>query len=298
MWNAKMQRSLIVFLFPGCALLCLLIGWPILQSAVSSLTIAPQLNPQSVQFSGFHHYKTLLTQSSFWNSLWLAALFTVVTTSLELLIALAISLFLYFQKTLPRLVEILLILPMFILPVVSGLTFRYIYDPNDGPLAFIFEALGIEPAAPLADPVWAFWSVVLQDIWRMWPFLFLIIYAGLKALPRSAQEAARMDGASTKQIITYVLMPALRPTLGIAVGMKVMESLKVFTEVYVMTGGGPGDSTSLLSLFVVKQAFHFFQVGPASAASILLLAMGMTLAWTVTRYQNRQNQSVSTGVSR
>jgi multiple sugar transport system permease protein len=79
----------------------------------------------------------------------------------------------------------------------------------------------------------------------------------------------------------------LRPTLGIAVGLKIMESLKVFTEVYVMTGGGPGDSTSLLSLYVVKQAFHFFQTGPASAASILLLAFGMALAWSITRIQNR-----------
>ncbi|MEN9824307.1 MAG: hypothetical protein RI953_52 [Pseudomonadota bacterium] len=287
MMSNKLQGSLVVFLFPGCALLTLLIGWPVLQSAFSSLTLLPSGPAGEQMFAGATHYKNLLSQNSFWSSIWLAVLFTVVTTALELCIGLVVSLFLYFQKTLPRLVEILLILPMFILPVVSGLTFRYIYDPNDGPLSFVFDAMGIEPAAPLADPFWAFWSIVLQDIWRMWPFLFLIVYAGLKALPRSAQEAARMDGASTWQIIKFILLPALRPTLGIAVGLKIMESLKVFTEVYVMTGGGPGDSTSLLSLFVVKQAFHFFQTGPASAASILLLAFGMALAWSITRLQNR-----------
>ncbi|MEN9809725.1 MAG: hypothetical protein RLZZ488_1292 [Pseudomonadota bacterium] len=296
MLSAKSQRSLLVFLFPGCALLTLLIGWPVLESAVSSLSVSANTAGQSDTFAGIAHYKTLLSQSSFWNALWLAALFTITTTSLELVIGLAVALFLYFQRSLPRVVEILLILPMFILPVVSGLTFRYIYDPNDGPLSFIFDRLGYEPAAPLADSFWAFWSIVVQDIWRMWPFLFLIIYAGLKALPRSAQEAARMDGATTAQIIRYVLLPALRPTLGIAAGLKIMESLKVFTEVYVMTGGGPGESTSLLSLFVVKQAFHFFQVGPASAASILLLALGMSLAWTVTRMQNRP--TVAGGASR
>ncbi|MEY3903972.1 MAG: hypothetical protein RL189_3278 [Pseudomonadota bacterium] len=296
MLSAKSQRSLLVFLFPGCALLTLLIGWPVLESAVSSLSVTANNTGQSDTFAGIAHYKTLLSQSSFWNSLWLAALFTMTTTGLELVIGLAVALFLYFQRSLPRVVEILLILPMFILPVVSGLTFRYIYDPNDGPLSFIFDRLGYEPAAPLADSFWAFWSIVLQDIWRMWPFLFLIIYAGLKALPRSAQEAARMDGATTAQIIQFVLLPALRPTLGIAAGLKIMESLKVFTEVYVMTGGGPGESTSLLSLFVVKQAFHFFQVGPASAASILLLALGMSLAWTVTHMQNRP--AVAGGVSR
>jgi multiple sugar transport system permease protein len=296
MLSPKTQRSLILFLFPGCALLTLLIVWPVLESAVSSLTVAPQGNTHTPVFAGLTHYKNLLSQSSFWNALGLAATFTLVTTFLELLIGLAVALFLYFQRALPRMFEILLILPMFILPVVSGLTFRYIYDPNDGPLSFIFDALGYEPAAPLADSFWAFWSVVLQDVWRMWPFLFLIIYAGLKALPRSSQEAARMDGATTRQVITHILLPALRPTLGIAMGLKIMESLKVFTEVYVMTGGGPGESTSLLSLYVVKQAFHFFQVGPASAASILLLILGMTLAWSVTRLQNRV--AVSGGAGR
>ena len=287
----RSQRSIIAFVIPGCVLLTLLIAWPIVQSGISALTISSNQHDNTLDssriFAGLSHFKTLVSQVAFWNSLALAALFTVSTTILEILIAVSVALFLYFQKNLPRIVEVLLILPMFVLPVVSGLTFRYIYDPNDGPLSFLFEALGWEPLAPLSDAVWAFWAVVLQDIWRMWPFLFLIVYAGLKALPKSSQEAARMDGANTRILITHVILPALRPTLAIAIGLKVMESLKVFTEVYVMTGGGPGDSTTLLSLFVVKQAFHFFQVGPASAASILLLALGMSLAWGITRMQNR-----------
>jgi multiple sugar transport system permease protein len=288
MFSPRSQRSLVVFVLPGCALLALLIAWPVLQSAFSSLTTVTGAGAEAqAQFAGLAHFKALMAQASFWNSLSLAAIFTVTTTVIELLIALGVALFLYFQRALPRLVEVLLILPMFVLPVVSGLTFRYIYDPNDGPLSSIFNALGVEPLSPLADSFWAFWAIVLQDIWRMWPFLFLIVYAGLKALPKSAQEAAKMDGASTTEIIRHVLLPALRPTIAIAMGLKVMESLKVFTEVYVMTGGGPGDSTSLLSLFVVKQAFHFFQVGPASAASILLLILGMSLAWGITRLQNR-----------
>ncbi|MBM3381331.1 MAG: sugar ABC transporter permease [Betaproteobacteria bacterium] len=288
MFSPRSQRSLVAFVLPGCALLTLLIAWPVLQSAFSSLTNSVGAGADAqAHFAGLEHFKALISQASFWNSLSLAALFTITTTIIELLIAAAVALFLYLQKPLPRVVEVLLILPMFVLPVVSGLTFRYIYDPNDGPLSAIFNALGYEPMSPLADSFWAFWAIVLQDIWRMWPFLFLIIYAGLKALPKSAQEAAKMDGANTREVIRYVILPALRPTLAIAMGLKVMESLKVFTEVYVMTGGGPGDSTSLLSLFVVKQAFHFFQVGPASAASIVLLVLGMSLAWGVTRLQNR-----------
>lgn len=281
------RSSLAFFIFPGACLLLLLLGWPIVQSAVSSLSEQSSSMAGSAQFVGLAHFKTLLSQSSFWNSLWLAVSFTVSTTLIELTIATAIALFLYFQKPVGRLLEVLLILPMFVLPVVSGLTFRYIYDPNDGPLSVVFRYFNFEPFSPLADSFWSFWAIVFQDVWRMWPFLFLVIYAGLKALPKSAQEAARIDGASNKALIWHIVLPSLRPTLAIAVGLKVMESLKVFTEVYVMTGGGPGDSTSLISLFVVKQAFHFFQIGPASAASMVLLALGMSLAWTVTKIQSQ-----------
>jgi multiple sugar transport system permease protein len=147
----------------------------------------------------------------------------------------------------------------------------------------------MDPIAPLSDSFWAFWAIILQDIWRMWPFVFLIIYAGLKSLPKSSQEAARIDGAGTKDIIFHILLPALKPTILVAIGLKVTESLKVFTEVYVMTGGGPGDSTSLLSIYVVKQAFHFFRIGPASAASVILLLLGIGLAIGITKLQNRSS---------
>lgn len=287
MFRTMSHRSVLLFVLPGCTLLLLLLGWPIVQSAVSSVTGSQTpLDAQSASF-GFMHYKTLLSQSSFWNALGLAVSFTASTTAIELCIATLVALFLYFRRPIHRALEVLLILPMFVLPVVSGLTFRYIYDPNDGPLSVVFQWLGFEPISPLADSFWAFWAIVLQDVWRMWPFLFLVVYAGLKALPKSAQEAARLDGATHRTLIRHIILPALKPTLAIAVGLKVMESLKVFTEVYVMTGGGPGDSTSLISLFVVQQAFHFFQIGPASAASMVLLALGMMLAWTVTKRQTQ-----------
>lgn len=281
------KRSFLFFIAPGCLLLLFLLALPITQSVLGSLTESVSLSGDNTVFNDFAHYQNLFSDPAFWTSLKLAAAFTAVTSCLELAIALAVGLLLFFQKPLPRILEILLILPMFVLPVVSGLTWRYIYDPSQGPFSFIFERLGVEVMAPLSDGLWAFWAVVLQDVWRMWPFVFLIIYSGLKALPRSAVEAAKIDGAGTRSIITHVILPALRPTLAIALGLKITESLKVFTEVYVMTGGGPGDSTALLSIHVVKKAFHFFQTGPASAASILLLVLAMTLAFTVTELQNR-----------
>jgi multiple sugar transport system permease protein len=286
---SRAKNSYIPFVIPGLGLLFLLVFLPILQSIYASFTQEAQIPTNSAEFVGLAHYLWLFSQDSFWTSLKLAAVFTLVSTFFEILIALGVSLYLYFLKPIPRIFEILLILPMFVLPVVSGLTFRYIYDPNSGPLSYLFERLSMDPIAPLSDSFWAFWAIILQDIWRMWPFVFLIIYAGLKSLPKSSQEAARIDGAGTKDIIFHILLPALKPTILVAIGLKVTESLKVFTEVYVMTGGGPGDSTSLLSIYVVKQAFHFFRIGPASAASVILLLLGISLAIGITKLQNRSS---------
>ncbi len=282
------SKSIWFFVIPGLALMLFLLAWPIGQGLLTSLSdTASHAGSAERVFVGLKNFEALLAKPAFWNSLKLAVSFTSVTTLLELMIGLIVALYLYFHKPVYRILEVLLILPMFVLPVVSGLTFRYIFDANNGPFSEIFDRLGWEPISLLADPFWAFWAIVIQDVWRMWPFVFLIIYGGLKAQSKVGQEAAKIDGASTFQIIYHVILPALRPTLVVACGLKITESLKAFTEIYVMTGGGPGDSTTLLSIFVVRQAFHFFQIGEASASSILLLCLGAGLAFSVTKYQNR-----------
>ena len=115
----------------------------------------------------------------------------------------------------------------------------------------------------------------------MWPFLFIIVYAGMQALPRDCIEAVRVDGATTWQTVRHVILPLLRNTIAIAIVLTMIEGLKVFTEVYVMTGGGPGDSTSILSMYIVKQAFDFSRLGYAAAVSALLLGVGLLLVGNV-----------------
>jgi multiple sugar transport system permease protein len=293
MISGHTRKSIWFFVTPGLLLMTFLLAWPIAQGVMAAFREGSSQVGSSDGFVGLKNFEALLTNPAFWSSLKLAVSFTAVTTVIEMSIGLGVALFLYFQKPMYRLVEVLLILPMFVLPVVSGLTFRYIFDPGNGPFSEWFDKLGWEPISLLGDPFWAFWAIVFQDVWRMWPFVFLIIYGGLKAQSKVGQEAAKIDGASTSQIIYHVILPALKPTLIVACGLKITESLKAFTEIYVMTGGGPGDSTTLLSIFVVKQAFHFFHVGEASASSIILLLLGAGLAFSVTKYQNRPKSEVS-----
>ena len=122
----------------------------------------------------------------------------------------------------------------------------------------------------------------------MWPFLFIIIFAGLKAIPRDPIEAIKLDGANLWQTCRYVIIPSLKGTIVVATLLKVIESLKAFTEIYVMTGGGPGESTTILSMYIVKQITEFSEFGFGSAASTLLLAVGVLLTLGLGMLQRKQ----------
>ncbi|MFM7199957.1 MAG: carbohydrate ABC transporter permease [Myxococcota bacterium] len=244
------------------------------------------------RFLGIENYAVLLQDEDFWSAVLRLLLFAGVTTGLELALALTVAFYLDQVWTPPKLLEALLLLPMLVIPVVSGLLFRYLFDPGEGLWGTLFERVGLEAPALLGHPILAFVVMVLQDVWRMWPFMFMIVYAGLKSLPREPMEAARLDGCTNFQVFRFVLAPLLMPTVTVAVVLKLIESLRAFTEIYVMTGGGPGRSTELLSMYVVKVAFDYFQLGLGAAAGVLVFGFGMLIAGVLLTVQARRVREV------
>lgn len=292
--SSGLSKGAVAMAFMGPALVlfvCILV-FPIGYSIYLSLfdtTIATLVNGGD-SFVGLDNYVALMRDASFRNALWLLCVFVVLTTVIELVIALSVAVYLDQILVVPKFVNSLLIVPMFVIPVVSGLTFRYIFDPNEGVIGALYGVFGLAAPGVLGDPVLAFGAIVVQDVWRMWPFLFLVLYAGLKALPHEPIEAVRLDGATHWQAFRYVLLPMMKGPLLVAVILKVVESLKAFTEIYVMTGGGPGESTSILSMYIVKQAFTFFNLGMGSAASTLLFVAGALGAVCVIAAQRKSQQ--------
>ena len=284
----RKKRHIAGFLLPGGILLLAILVFPILYSFFLSFYEADGASFYSgtSEYVGLENYLNLFDDASFLHSIWLLFLYIATTTFFGLAIALTMAIFLDQVLSVPSYLRTLMILPMFVLPVVSGLTFRYLFDPEGGILATVFYWFSMEAPDFLGTPWGAFFVVVLQDVWRMWPFLFLILYAGLKSLPRDTLEAVKLDGASLWQSCLYVILPGLKSTLFVAVLLKVIESLKAFTEIYVMTGGGPGESTTILSMYIIKLITDFAQYGYGSAASTLLLLVGvfMTfLLWFATK---------------
>jgi multiple sugar transport system permease protein len=210
--------------------------------------------------------------------------FSVIVVAVEMILGVGLALILERPLRGMTVFRTLLVLPMMIAPICVGLIWRYMFDVNVGPINGWLSSFGVKPAW-LAEPGLAFFAICVTDIWQFTPFVFILALAGLQGLDQSSVEAAKMDGASTFQIIRYVKLPLLAPILMITVLMRVIDALRGLEVVYAMTNGGPGLSTELFSLHIYKSAFVTQRMGHSAALSICLLVVTtglsvLLLAWS------------------
>jgi len=166
-----------------------------------------------------------------------------------------------------------------IAPIVVGLMWRYMYHPTVGIFNRTLKEWGFEPVPWLSDGTWSFVAVVIADVWQWTPFIFILSLAALQSLPQSALEAAEIDGAGGWQKIVYIKLPLMMPVLIVALLLRLIDAFKVLEVILVMTNGGPGLSTEILSLRIYRTAQEFQELGVAAAMSnyLLILLMILTL---------------------
>jgi multiple sugar transport system permease protein len=174
-------------------------------------------------------------------------------------------------------IRTIFILPMMVAPIVVGLIWRFLYNEQFGPLNQVLTGLGLPAVSWLSSPDLALVSVIIADIWQWTPFIFILSLAALQSLPSSAIEAARIDGASPWQAIVFIKLPLMMPVIVVAALLRLIDAFKVLEVIYILTEGGPGLSTEILSLHIYKTAFVSQQLGRASALSNLLLVMVMAI---------------------
>ncbi len=260
-----------IFLAPAVITLLALTIYPFVYSIYVSLFSFKGGNP--FQFIGLDNYARLLKDGEFWNSIEVVILYTVFSVALELIFGLALALFFTQPLRLRGLWRSLMIVPMMLTPVVIGVIWRLMYDPNFGVIDYLLRGVGLPAVEWLSHETLAFVAVVLVDIWNWTPFMFLIILAGLQSLPIEPFEAAQMDGASRLQILRDHTLPMLAPTLLVALLVRSMDAMRIFDQIYIMTGGGPGISTEVSSLYLYKTAFLFSDFGYAAAGLFVLLIL-------------------------
>jgi len=241
---------------------------------------------QDKPFVGLDNYIRLFSDSRFLHSLWVTAVLVVVGVFLELVLGFALALFLISDKRPHRSIVALLLLPVMVMPVVVGYTWRLLWDAQYGP---INQMIGWVIGRPfqytwLGKTNTAIFAILVTEIWQWTPFMFLIFYSGLSSLDQELFDAAKIDGASTWGQIRHLSVPLMRPIIAVAVLIRSLDAIKAFDLVYTLTGGGPGSSTETLSFYIYKVGFQFFRLGYAAAMAFLLLIVLSVLLTYLMRY--------------
>ncbi|WP_265282589.1 carbohydrate ABC transporter permease [Verminephrobacter aporrectodeae] len=240
----------------------------------------------TARFVGIEAFVQMLESPQVWTSMGVTLAFVFIAVTAELLLGVALALFLEKPVRGMRFFRSLFVLPMMIAPICVGLIWRYLFDASFGPINQALAWIGIAPQAWLASPVLAFGAMVLTDIWQWTPFVLIMVLAGLQGLDESVMEAARMDGANGWQQIVRVKLPIVQPILIVTLLARMIDGFRGLEVIYVMTFGGPGLSTELFSLHIFKAAFISQKLGYSAALSILLLVIVSALSLAILLISN------------
>jgi multiple sugar transport system permease protein len=234
--------------------------------------------------AGTSNYDQVLHDHTFWTALGTTAKYVGLAVLIETLLGLGLALLVANQVRFSRVIRVGLILPMTVAPVVVGVIWRLMYASDIGVVNPLFSSLGLGSPNVLANPGSAFLGVVAVDVWEWTPLLFLILLAGLQSLPQEPLEAARVDGAGPVRVFFDHTLPLLRPVLMMAVVLRLIDALGTFDQIFVLTKGGPGTATQLVSTYSYNTAFLFTQFGRAMAMVIALLVLVVLLTVVAIRF--------------
>jgi len=261
-----------VFLAPAALIMVLALLYPLGYMIFGSFRDwDPSESIGESTFVGLANYITLWNDPSFRESVGVTLTFAFWVVTIEMIIGVGLALLLDRNLRGMSVLRTLFILPMMIAPVVVGLIWRYMYHPTVGVFNKTLKSVGLDSVDWLGQH--ALFSVIVADIWQWTPFIFILSLAALQSLPRSALEAARIDGATGLQQILYIKLPLMMPVLIVTGLLRLIDAFKVLEVILVMTEGGPGLSTEILALRISRTATEFRELGVAAAMSNYLLML-------------------------
>ena len=269
-------------------MIAIVMGFPLVYALLLSLSSFTLLRPKLEPFVGLENFRSVMAGEYFWHSVWITIKYSAVTVMGEFVLGLAIALMLNRVVRLKAVYFAILTVPMAMSPVSVGLIWHMLLQPNLGIVNRLLDLSGIGGVDWLGDPNLAFWTVVFVDIWQQVSFVILILAAGLASLPTDPYEAAEVDGAGSLQQFWYLTLPMLRPVAAIAIVIQLINESRTYDLVYVLTRGGPGIATDLLSYFAYRQAFLGLSINEGAAVSFVLLMMVLILTIVFFRLVTRR----------
>jgi multiple sugar transport system permease protein len=240
-------------------------------------------------FVGFEQYVSMFRDTYFHKSLWITFTLMIGVVIVEMLLGFLLALFISTSRG--RWMRVVFLMPAVIAPVVVGLTWKFLLSYDLGTVNYFLTAVGLERVNWLGKPLTAFISIMIVDIWQWTPFAMLIFLAGLESLPLEPYEAALVDGASKSQVLRYVTLPQLTPVIAIVLMFRTLDVFKTFDVVYMITRGGPGNATEVLSYKIYQKAFFHNQLGYAAGLSVVALILATVMMNLFSRILSRAQSS-------
>jgi trehalose/maltose transport system permease protein len=263
-------RSAWLFMAPMLIVLALVAGWPLLRTIWFGFTDANLSDLGAAEFIGLINYYYLLQDPDWWNAVWNTFVFATVSVTLETVLGLGIALALNAHFRGRGLLRAAVLIPWAIPTVVSAQMWSWMFNDVFGVINHALLAIGLiaEPIAWTASPDTALIAVIMVDVWKTTPFMALLLLAGLQMLPQECYESAKVDGVHPVKVFFKVTLPLVKPALMVAVIFRVLDALRIFDLIYVMTGNNK--DTMSMSVYARQQLVDFQDVGYGSAAATLL----------------------------
>jgi len=289
--SRQQRRDRLIFLVPSMTVLAVILFYPLAYSLGLSF-YNYYLPVPRLTFVGLENFRFILQDDAFWEALGVTARFTGAAVAIEVVVGIAVALLLDSRIPARRFANTVPPLPMAITPAVAGLLMRWMFESNWGLVNYFLGLVGVRGPGWTGDPDWALWSIVLADAWQNTPFVILVVYAGLQSLPVEPLEAAMVDGASRVQTLAHVVFPLLRPLVLFVLIIRSMDAFRIFDQVFVMTGGGPGTTTQTITFYNYVMAFRQLRMGRASALGVItLLILSLVIgAWIYLLYRREKGE--------
>jgi multiple sugar transport system permease protein len=277
-----------VLLAPAGLLLLVVVVYPIATLLINSFFSVDNANPAAGErFVGLENYARAMGDDRFWASALHTVLYILVTVPGSLVIGLGLALLANLPFRVKWPVRLGLLLPWALPLVFAGLIFRWFFEYQAGVVNDLLARVGIEPLQWLSEPSLAFAAICVAIVWKASSFMGLMLLAGLQTIPRSLYEAAEVDGATRWQQFVEITLPMLRPAIFVALIFRTITAIQTFDIPYAMTGGGPGDATETLAMYIHKTTLDFLDFGYGSALAALMFVLSMAATSGYLRYTRR-----------
>jgi len=286
----RRERVFVVLLSPALIVLALVTLAPFAFLILTSLTPLNLAKPAT--WWDFHrpltNFVDLPQDGRFLNSLGVQLRLSAFTVLGQLLLGLGAALLLNRRSRVLEAIRALFIIPMVLPPIVVAIIWKVLFTPDISVLNWVLGLAHLPQPAWLAEPRLALPAIVVADVWEWFPFTLLMLLAALQMMPAEPIEAARIDGAGTWQVFRHVVLPLLRPAIVVTVLFRLIESVKAFPLIFIMTGGGPGTVTEATNYYAFLQGFTYSLLGFSAAISVVVLAGTFLLSYVIVRWVGTQ----------